>query len=73
MRYYWLRDKIAQTMFKIGCEPAKNNSADYFTKQFSGKYHRTACKKYVLGDTPSLPARVCYSSTNATCKNDACI
>ena len=72
MRYYWLRDKIAQSMFKIDWESGKSNSADYFTKHFSGKYHRTTRKKYVLDNTPSLHARVCYSSTSVTCKNDVC-
>ena len=36
MRYYWLRDKIAQFMYKITWEKAQLNSTDYFTKHFSG-------------------------------------
>ena len=72
MRYYWLCHKIAQAMYKLDCESGKSNSADYFTKHFSGKYHRTMRKKYVIDNTPSLHARVCYSSTSVTCKNDVC-
>ena len=71
MRYYWLRDKIARATFKVLWESAKNNSADYFTKHFTGKYHRNTRTKYVLDDTPSSPARVCYSSTGATCEDGA--
>ena len=59
MRYYWLRDKIAQAMFKIDWASGKSNAADYFTKHFPGTYHRAIRKKYVLDNTPSLHARVC--------------
>ena len=71
MRYYWLRDKIAQAKFNIKWESAKQNSADYFTKHFTGKYHRDTRKKYVLDATPSSPARVCYYSTCVTAKDNA--
>ena len=72
MRYYWLRDKIAQATFNIKWESAKQNSADYFTKHFTSKYNnRDTRKKYVLDATPSSPARVCYYSTYVTAKNSA--
>ena len=59
MRYYWLREKQSTQQFSIIWERAKFNLADYFTKHFSGKYHREIRAKYVHDDDTIRPARVC--------------
>ena len=45
IRYYWLRDKQQHNIFKPAWTKAQDNLADYFTKHFSGKYHRNIRQK----------------------------
>ena len=47
MRYYWLRDKVAQDLFDIYWMKGSNNHADYWTKHFPTVYHKTICSLYV--------------------------
>ena len=47
MRYYCLRDRIAQQQFKHYWQPGTMNDADYFTKHHPPKYHVQQRKKFV--------------------------
>ena len=58
MRYYWLREKQIKKHFSITWKQAKSNLADYFTKHFSGKYHREIRSKYVHDANALQSARV---------------
>ena len=59
MRYYWLREKQSKQQFSITWDRATTNLADYFTKHFSGKYHRKIRSKYIHDDDTLRTARVC--------------
>ena len=39
MRFYWLKDRIAQGQFTIHWKPASTNYADYYTKHFAPSHH----------------------------------
>ena len=45
MRYYWLRDKMAQQQFNIFWDKGANNHADYPTKHHPTKHHVNIRKK----------------------------
>ena len=47
MRYYWLRDKIAQALFDIYWRKGSDNHGDYWTKNFATIYHRSIRSQYV--------------------------
>ena len=47
MRYYWLRDRLAQAMFEIYWDKGVNNHADYPTKHHPTKHHRVIRPRYV--------------------------
>ena len=39
MRFYWLRDRVAQNQFVIHWRPGAVNLGDYYTKHFSPTHH----------------------------------
>lgn len=47
MRFYWVRDRIAQNQFHVYWAPGKTNLADYFTKHHPAKHHQ-AVRQYYL-------------------------
>ena len=47
MRYYWVRDRVAQKHFTVTWAPAAVNLADYHTKHHSAKHHREVRPIYV--------------------------
>ena len=47
MRYYWLRDRLAQLQFRFFGDKGSNNNADYHTKHHPTKYHRLMRSRYV--------------------------
>jgi hypothetical protein len=58
MRYYWLRDKENQQMFKIFWERGIDNNADYFTKHHSTGHHREIRARYVQDAVKQLHQQV---------------
>ena len=48
MRYYWLRDRLAQQQFHFFWDKGTNNNADYHTKHHPTKHHRVMRPRYVL-------------------------
>jgi hypothetical protein len=47
MRYYWVRDRVAQKHFTVTWAPAAFNLADYHTKHHAAKHHREVRSIYV--------------------------
>jgi hypothetical protein len=47
MRYYWVRDRVAQQHFVIMWAPGKTNLGDYHTKHHSARHHREVRPFYV--------------------------
>ena len=47
MRFYWIRDRIAQNQFYVYWAPGKHNLADYFTKHHPAIHHQ-AVRRYYL-------------------------
>ena len=41
MRFYWMRCKESQKMFRMYWRPGTNNLADYFTKLHLAAHHRS--------------------------------
>jgi hypothetical protein len=58
MRYYWLRDRENQQMFKVFWERGLDNNADYFTKHHSTVHHRETRARYVQDAVKSLHQQV---------------
>ncbi len=48
MRFYWLRDRVAQKQFYVFWRKGNSNLADYFTKHFPASHHQSVCATYVL-------------------------
>jgi hypothetical protein len=53
MRYWWMKDRIAQGQFDLKWAPGKFNLADYFTKHHPPWHHRKMRYKY-LQKVPSI-------------------
>ena len=47
MRYYWLRDRLAQQQFNFYWDKGSKTYADYHTKYHAMKHHRIMRPKYV--------------------------
>ena len=47
MRYYWVRDRVAQKHFTVTWAPAAVNLADYHTKHHAARHHREVRSIYV--------------------------
>jgi hypothetical protein len=48
MRFYWLRDRVAQNQFYVFWKRGNTNLADYFTKHFPASHHKSVRATYVL-------------------------
>ena len=70
MRYWWLKEKSAESEFQIFWDKGVNNWADYFTKHFAPAVHQVLRQRYVHRTNlvikavlqtlrNSLPARLC--------------
>ena len=47
MKFYWMRDKETQKLFKVYWDKGDNNLADYFTKHHNTKHHKHIRPTYV--------------------------
>jgi hypothetical protein len=47
MRFYWVRDRIAQKQYRVYWESGSENLADYFTKHHSPTHHKEMRRQYV--------------------------
>jgi hypothetical protein len=47
MRFYWVRDRVAQKHFIIQWAPGSTNLGDYHTKNFAGKHHQLVRSIYL--------------------------
>ena len=67
MRFYWVKDRIAQGQFKFFWKPGKSNLADYFTKFHSPAHHIAMRTVYPI-NALTASHRVCckgvFSGTN---------
>jgi hypothetical protein len=50
MRFYWIRDRVAQGQFVVYWQKGSYNYADYFTKQHPPSHHRLMCSRYLQVD-----------------------
>mmetsp|Transcript_6798 Transcript_6798/g.12795 ORF Transcript_6798/g.12795 Transcript_6798/m.12795 type:complete len:338 (-) Transcript_6798:2268-3281(-) len=48
MRFYWLKDRIAQQQFHVYWKPGNQNLADYITKHHPPAHHKIMRSKYLL-------------------------
>jgi hypothetical protein len=48
MRFYWVRDRVAQSHFVVHWRRGSDNLADYFTKHHSPAHHRLMRSRYLL-------------------------
>jgi hypothetical protein len=48
MRFYWVRDRVAQRQFVVHWRQGADNLADYFTKHHSPAHHRLMRARYLL-------------------------
>lgn len=48
MRFYWVRDRIAQGQFTVLWRRGADNLADYFTKHHAPSHHRLMRSRYLL-------------------------
>jgi hypothetical protein len=54
MRFYWVKDRIAQGQFRIFWRAGKENLADYFTKHHSAAHHIAMRATYLVNSLSSL-------------------
>jgi hypothetical protein len=48
MRFYWIRDRVAQGHFVVHWSQGSDNLTDYFTKHHSPSHHRLMGSRYLL-------------------------
>ena len=53
MRYYWLKDRVKQEMFRVHWEPGTENKADYFTKHHPPAHHKQMRPTYLHEEFPT--------------------
>jgi hypothetical protein len=46
MRYYWIRDRVAQGQIRIVWQAGRHNLAEMFTKRHPPTYYRDMRSKY---------------------------
>jgi hypothetical protein len=51
MRFYWIRDRVAQNQFQILWKKGADNLADYFTKHHPPSHHRQMRQMYLQQET----------------------
>lgn len=68
MRFYWLKDRVAQQQFSIHWKPGATNLADYFSKHFNGTHHQ-AVRPIYLKEPNSTQARVRFNTQQNTVHN----
>jgi Reverse transcriptase (RNA-dependent DNA polymerase). len=70
MRFYWLKDRIAQQQFQVYWKPGKQNLADYVTKHHLPTHHRIMRPKYLLNLVKSVALmRGCVTPFPATARD----
>jgi hypothetical protein len=47
MRFYWIKDRVAQNHFRVTWAPGDDNLADYGTKHHSAPHHRRQRSRYL--------------------------
>jgi hypothetical protein len=47
MRFYWIKDRVAQGQFAIYWKRGADNLADYFTKHHPPAHHQRMCSQYI--------------------------
>jgi hypothetical protein len=47
MRFYWIRDRVAQNQFKICWQKGSDNLADYYTKHHPPAHHQRMRSRYL--------------------------
>jgi hypothetical protein len=47
MRFYWIRDRVAQRQFVVYWRKGSDNDADYFTKQHPPAHHRLKRSRFI--------------------------
>jgi hypothetical protein len=50
MRFYWIRDRVAQNQFKICWQKGSDNLADYYTKHHPPAHHQRMRSRYLQQD-----------------------
>jgi hypothetical protein len=50
MRFYWIRDRVAQKQFKICWQKGSDNLADYYTKHHPPAHHQRMRSRYLQQD-----------------------
>jgi hypothetical protein len=65
MRFYWLRDRVAQGQFLIHWRRGADNLADYFTKHHSPAHHRRMRPQYLLPQPYRPPLSTEHLDTTA--------
>jgi hypothetical protein len=56
MRYYWIRDRVAQGQFVVHWRRGADNLADYFTKHHAPSHHRLMRSQYLYEPPQSANA-----------------
>ena len=47
MRFYWLKDRVTQKMFRVYWAPGKVNLADYYSKHHPASHVKKVRKIYI--------------------------
>jgi hypothetical protein len=48
MRFYWIKDRVAQDQYVVHWRKGSNNLADYFTKRHSPSHHCLMRSQYLV-------------------------
>jgi hypothetical protein len=48
MRFYWIKDRVAQDQYVVHWRKGRNNLANYFTKHHSPSHHRLMRSRYLV-------------------------
>lgn len=66
MRFYWLKDRVAQNQYSIFWRRGSTNLADYFTKHHSPSHHRRLRPLYLYNKDSDATRRDFISLSEAT-------
>jgi hypothetical protein len=57
MRFYWIRDRVAQKQFEVLWRKGSENLADYFTKHHPASHHQKVRSRYLQQQDAALMAQ----------------
>jgi hypothetical protein len=69
MIFYWVKDRVKQSQFRVYWGPGNQHMADYFTKQLSPEHHKRMWEMYIHASVRTMSRAGIQDSALLGCAN----